>query len=670
MVEITECHICHSDNIKILSKYGDKFDGEIVRMCLTCGLAFLSPRMSEAELNNYYSSDLYNIDFRKSATVTEAANNRLEKLADIMWNAIKEFFFDINTFLEIGCAAGSFLSRVTELVPSTYGVDPSEEYVNSNQSLIKSGDTELRVGTFPDESFEDLIYKFDAIGIFHTLEHVEDPRKVLQTINARLNDNGLLFIEYPDLAMAATGRPTLAHNYFQRSHLYDFSGFNLINLLAETGFGIIHGAITNPEYPTDKNVLLVCKKTNDKIEQYVDSDMAQKLYFDVKKKLPAPDELRLNFGARIRVIHVASHNINVGDGAISSGIRRVFSSLIGDAVDYFAMDIVDYLGNLSTDTINDHRPDLVIIGGGGTIDGHESRVQTGTALMLSQEELLKIHAPITFVGLGHNLFPNQTFAHQDILNDFILFLKSEGMPFSVRRDGSRRRLGEILTPEALSHIQEIPDPGFFVGFGSDIRKNANRHFSPLSQRRIVLQIAGDSTTSRIGNSYENFCGQISVLLNKLALMDSSTYVMLATHTFDDLFAQTFISVSEYVHDIIRRVKISSTGLCHPIYAEDFFGSYAVANLVVGMRGHSIVCGTGLGIPTVAISTHDKVSGYMDEVGASKWSISPSDNLADEVYDLSVELLNNPQEQLDIVRRNTAGWLNEFKRFLFESARKM
>jgi 2-polyprenyl-3-methyl-5-hydroxy-6-metoxy-1,4-benzoquinol methylase len=98
--------------------------------------------------------------------------------------------------LEIGCGTGRFISiPLGYLGASILGVDKdrtSIEYANrinphSNVSFVCS----------PGESFK-ASHKFDLIICSHVLEHVSEPRKILQNIKALLKKNGVVFLGIPN----------------------------------------------------------------------------------------------------------------------------------------------------------------------------------------------------------------------------------------------------------------------------------------------------------------------------------------------------------------------------------------------------------------------------------------------------------------------------------------
>jgi polysaccharide pyruvyl transferase WcaK-like protein/2-polyprenyl-3-methyl-5-hydroxy-6-metoxy-1,4-benzoquinol methylase len=657
MVITTNCHFCNSTDFKFISSDGDKFDGEQSNICMNCGLVFLSPRMADDELEEYYFGGQFSRDFRSGVVPDKKKQKDDLARAQERWNVLRDILPKEGKLLDIGCSWGAFLKSAPDGIDA-YGIDPSVGYVEYAQSL----GLDATIGHFPDDTTE--IY--DIISIFHVLEHVPDVIGFLQAVYDRLSENGRLVLEYPDIGKAALFRPYIRANYYQRSHLYDFSYANLLPVLEGLGFYLEYSGDYGKVFPQDKNMLLIARKDDARSEHIFNSLFAEELYKLLDKKaIP----FHIAKSSPLDVLHIASHNINMGDGAISAGIRRMVETVVGTPTRFTAVDIVDYKNygqHFSAEQINEIKPDLVLIGGGGTIDGHPHREHTGTAFSMPFEEFDKIQAPVGLMGLGHNIFPNQEVYHMDTLEEFVLLCKSKGYPFSVRRDGSWERLSKELGGEAMSHIQRIPDPGFFVPVDTG-------HFTPEyvndGRKNIILQIALDAYSHRFGGEdvHEERIGQFTDDIRRYAsrlVTEFDSNIIFAIHTLADHVALVHLFSTTEQEPI--RFNFRSTGLGHPLNAFAFYNTYAKADLVVGMRGHSVICSTGLGVPSIAISTHDKIKGFMEEVGISSDCLYPvTSDFEDLLIVKTEELLENPQRQLDDIQKATTYWHKEFAEFLYQ-----
>lgn len=125
--------------------------------------------------------------------------------------------------LEIGCAYGYFL-RYAEKYFETYGMDISDwaidrarEVTEHTQLIVGGIETDLEVW-FKDK-------KFDVIVALDVLEHMESPKKVLETIYSILSDDGSLLFRVPNLSSiifkfySLINRKERWHGYRDKTHV-------------------------------------------------------------------------------------------------------------------------------------------------------------------------------------------------------------------------------------------------------------------------------------------------------------------------------------------------------------------------------------------------------------------------------------------------------------------
>ena len=256
---LSRCHLCGGENWARVTDIGENFNGEIVNLCRQCGLVFLSPRLDEAGLRQFYATDTFSELCRGSAVpgaaeLAEAearARPRLELLLERM-NAEQ-----IGSALEIGCSCGSFCEGLKRRgVERIIGVDPSRGYVEFGR---KQYELDLRFGTFP-EAIKKSEGPFDLIALFHVLEHMADPSRTLHEIHERLSEGGWLILEVPDLAVALRRR-WLHRRYFHRAHLFDFTEATLLTFLGKSGFSPLEVVHPASEPPLDKNLLVLARRS-------------------------------------------------------------------------------------------------------------------------------------------------------------------------------------------------------------------------------------------------------------------------------------------------------------------------------------------------------------------------------------------------------------------------
>jgi len=289
----------------------------------------------------------------------------------------------------------------------------------------------------------------------------------------------------------------------------------------------------------------------------------------------------------VRIAHAASHSTNIGDGALI----QVLQTYMGDNI--YNHDVV-YDGTF----LNPDGFDKIIIGGGGAIGGL-SHDRTPMAYPVTHETLSD---KMSFVAIGYNVFYGREYGYKKELKDLINKSHDIGIPFSVRMDGSVERIREEIGVDT----EEVPDPGLFV----EVDESYNPPQIDPSRPNVIIQIAGDNLQSR-GNPTEGLAKVAELLIG---YCDAN--IIVAPHIVRDLGV-----TSEFAHRMASkslRKHICVTGIMHPRNAAQYFKIYKDADLVIGMRGHSVICGVGLGTPTIAIDSHPKVKGFMEKVGLGDW----------------------------------------------------
>jgi 2-polyprenyl-3-methyl-5-hydroxy-6-metoxy-1,4-benzoquinol methylase len=147
--------------------------------------------------------------------------------------------------LDIGCGNGAYLATVKELGWEGYGI---ESDFAAARNASKTLGLEVQTGDFESVAYPEK--HFDAITMWHSLEHFPDPKKIIRKVRKLLKDEGLLMIGLPNFS-------SLDQKLFKESwngleiplHAYHFTPRSIQYLLEETGFEITK--ILHTTRPTD-----------------------------------------------------------------------------------------------------------------------------------------------------------------------------------------------------------------------------------------------------------------------------------------------------------------------------------------------------------------------------------------------------------------------------------
>ena len=178
------CSICGS-NMQFLFKANNC----CLDRCLDCG--FTSVRKNQKERFNYNESYFTNDKYRDEDTLNKEFKRRISILNGHQAKG--------DSILEIGCAQGDFVSYASKDY-NIYGCDISDEAIKiacrkypkiaGRFTACDIADNDALIGS--------RIYgKYDAICMWDTIEHVENPLELIRLSLELLNSKGTIYLSTP-----------------------------------------------------------------------------------------------------------------------------------------------------------------------------------------------------------------------------------------------------------------------------------------------------------------------------------------------------------------------------------------------------------------------------------------------------------------------------------------
>lgn len=215
------CHVCGTGLVPALSAVRDPDSGEAfdIVACPSCGLGHTEP--IPADIGAYYGGVYYGN--RHSFTARYCARRRVRLLESATGGTR-------GALLDIGCGDGTFLEAAATRGYRVIGTElgAAAERARRANLDVRSSLDEVR----PEGPF-------DAITMWHTLEHFPSPRETVASAASLLSENGVFIAAVPNAngLQARAFRGSWFHFDVPR-HLFHFGPKSLERLLEEAGFRV------------------------------------------------------------------------------------------------------------------------------------------------------------------------------------------------------------------------------------------------------------------------------------------------------------------------------------------------------------------------------------------------------------------------------------------------
>lgn len=233
--KVNECPICNSGSwVHYLDCKDYTVSREVFRLmqCNGCSLVVTSPRPKAENLGSYYASE----DYISHTETKKGLINQIYLLARKVAlrnkkRLINRNFLSKGSLLDYGCGTGAFLETMKDDGWKVNGIEPDQgaKTMAEKRTGIKILDPE-KLSEFEDNCF-------DAITLWHVLEHVPEPMKLCKEFYRILRPGGKLFLALPNhLSHDAQKYRGAWAAYDVPRHLFHFNSLNIKSLATKIGF--------------------------------------------------------------------------------------------------------------------------------------------------------------------------------------------------------------------------------------------------------------------------------------------------------------------------------------------------------------------------------------------------------------------------------------------------
>ena len=200
--------------------------------CEACRCLFLYPMPDSREIERFYPAD-YWWNARRSGGLKKLESvYRKLALHDHIAFITKAAGVRGVDVLDVGCGSGTLLGLLKQRGFRVNGLDfsPEAAAIAKAENGVDVAVGSLEEAHFPAESF-------DVVTLFHVMEHVTNPRRVLAEVSRLLKPNGVAILQVPNIE--SWQFKIFGARWYGLDiprHVIDYSRNSMLKLLADSGF--------------------------------------------------------------------------------------------------------------------------------------------------------------------------------------------------------------------------------------------------------------------------------------------------------------------------------------------------------------------------------------------------------------------------------------------------
>lgn len=235
MLTIDKCLVCGSDSFEpflVCKDYTVSQENFNIVSCKSCGFKFTNPRPENSVIGDYYKAEEYVSHSNTTKGVVNKLYHSVRNYTLKQKLKLISSYVSRGTMLDYGSGTGMFLNVCKNDGWETYGMEPDD---NARKMSIEKG-----LDVFSDKNkVSDRIAdkKFNAITLWHVLEHVTDMEATLSFFKSKLNNDGVLIIAVPNhVSYDAQYYKEFWAAYDVPRHLHHFDINSMTSLVEKAGF--------------------------------------------------------------------------------------------------------------------------------------------------------------------------------------------------------------------------------------------------------------------------------------------------------------------------------------------------------------------------------------------------------------------------------------------------
>lgn len=207
------CNLCGARDAHVVGTHDRNQQPLRTVICRACGLVWTDPRPSNEAIDAYYARE-YRQSYKGARQPKLRHLHRAGVVAQDRFNRLLPVLANRHRVLDVGASSGEFVHVLRTAGKEAIGIEPHEGYSTwARETLgLPVITTDWTRAQFAPGSFE-------AITLFHVVEHLADPRGAIAQLARWLARGGVLVVEVPNVE-ADCGSP---RRRFHFAHLHNFN---------------------------------------------------------------------------------------------------------------------------------------------------------------------------------------------------------------------------------------------------------------------------------------------------------------------------------------------------------------------------------------------------------------------------------------------------------------
>jgi SAM-dependent methyltransferase len=210
-LDYVKCCICDIDNATPVAvgedfEYATSPDTFLAMRCSSCGLVYLNPRPAMNEIETIYPSNYHAFEFSEEQFgFVYKVRRRLEARRALAWC---RGLSDTARIIDVGCGDGFHLGLLREFGKPGWTLEGVDASSQAAETAARSG---ILVHQGLVEELDLPQAGYDMAFMIQTIEHVDDPVRVLRAVRSLLRPGGAVVI-------VTDNTDTLDFKLFKRRH--------------------------------------------------------------------------------------------------------------------------------------------------------------------------------------------------------------------------------------------------------------------------------------------------------------------------------------------------------------------------------------------------------------------------------------------------------------------